>query len=95
MKPTEIKMVAGMLEEEHPDASSLARAIIEALDNKRQSDSMYVLGAMYEGLPLLWGPFATSNQAAKAAGKLVSPYKDRSLPGRVIRVWRIGDTPEA
>jgi len=54
---------------------------------------MYVLGAMYEGLPLLWGPFATSNQAAKAAGKLTSPYKDRSMPGRVMRVWRIGDEP--
>ena len=32
-------MVAAMLEEEHPDAPSLARAIIVALDEKRMSDT--------------------------------------------------------
>lgn len=91
MKPTEIKLVAAMLEEEHPDAQSLARAIITALDEKRQGDKVFVLGAMLDGMPLLWGPFATANQAAKAAGKLAAP---RPLPGRVMRVWRVDDTIE-
>lgn len=88
-------MVAAMLEEEHPDAPTLARAIIVALDDKRRADPVYVLGAMYEGLPLLWGPYSTGNQAARAAGKLVSPYKERSLACRVLRVWQVTDTPDA
>jgi|LauGreDrversion4_2_1035121.scaffolds.fasta_scaffold01004_22 hypothetical protein len=79
-------MVAAMLEEEHPDADSLARAIIVALDEKRMSDPMFILGTMFEGIPLLWGPFATANQAARAASKIPGP---RNLPGRVMRMKRI------
>ena len=83
-------MVAAMLEEEHPDALSLARAIIVALDEKRMSDPQFILGTMYEGIPLLWGPFATANQAAKAAAKIAAPV---TLPGRVLRIKRIDETP--
>jgi hypothetical protein len=90
-KPTEIKMVAALLEEEHPDAQSLARSIILALDEKRLSDPQFILGTMYDGLPLVWGPFATANQAAKAASKLAMP---RTLEGRVLRLYRITDTPD-
>lgn len=82
-------MVAAMLEEEHPDAQSLARAIIQALDEKRMSDPQFILGTMYDGLPLVWGPFATANQAAKAAGKIAAP---RPLEGRVMPLKRVGDT---
>lgn len=82
-------MVAAMLEEEHPDALSLARSIIVALDEKRMSDPTFILGTMYEGVPLVWGPFATANQAAKAAMKIPGP---RDLPGRVLRLRRIDET---
>lgn len=86
VKPTEIRMIAGLLEGEHPDAESLARSIIMALDAKRQSDELWVLGTMYNDVPLLWGPFPTAVQASKAASKLAMPV---TLPGRVIRVRRI------
>ena len=91
IKPTEVKMVAALLEQEHPDAASLAKSIIMALDEKRLDDPMYVLGTMYESVPLLWGPFATENQAAKAAGKIAAP---RPLQGRVLRVKRIDEEIE-
>lgn len=91
MKPTEWKMVAQMLEAEHPDAESLAKAIIVALDEKRKADPQYVLGTMYDGMPLVWGPFPTPKAAERAASKMTMP---RVLPGRVLRVWRIEDTPD-
>lgn len=82
-------MVAAMLEEEHPDALSLARSIIVALDEKRMSDPQFILGTMYEGIPLVWGPFATANQAANAAKKIPGP---RELPGRVLRLKRVEES---
>ena len=90
-KPTEIKLVAGMLEEEHPDAESLAKAIIQALDDKRKGDAQYILGTMYDGMPLVWGTFPTPKAAERAASKMTMP---RVLPGRVLRLWRIEDTPD-
>jgi hypothetical protein len=88
IKPTEVRLVAALLEEEHPDAESLAREIITRLDEKRMSDPMYILGTMLGDIPLIWGPFATANQASKAASKLAMPV---ALPGRVMQVKRIED----
>lgn len=88
VKPTEIRLVASLLEEEHPDAESLAKEIIARLDEKRMSDPVYTLGTMFHGVPLLWGPFSTANQAAKAASKLAMPVE---LPGRVIQLRRIDE----
>lgn len=89
-KPTEIRLVATLLEEEHPDAESLAKEIITRLDEKRLSDPCFILGTMFGDIPLLWGPFATANQASKAASKLTSPGPE-PLKGRVMQVKRIED----
>jgi hypothetical protein len=42
-------------------------------------------------MPLVWGTFPTPKAAERAASKMTMP---RVLPGRVLRLWRIEDTPE-
>lgn len=90
VKPTEIRLVADLLQKPAEDADELSELIIRSLDEKRMSDSCFVLGTMIGDIPLLWGPFATANQASKAASKLTSPGPE-PLKGRVMRVKRIED----
>lgn len=91
MKPSEVKLVAQMLEQEHPDATSLAKEIIRALDDKRKEDDLYVLMAQLGQLVIGWGPYPTSNKAHTAATKMVSPSRTEPLPYRVVHLKR--DTP--
>ena len=90
IKPTEVRLVSDLLMEPADSVEDKAREIIMALDEKRMSDPMFILGTMLGDIPLIWGPFATANQAAKAASKLAMPV---ALPGRVMQVKRIEDVP--
>ena len=78
IKPTEIRLVAKMLEQPADDADSLAESIIVALDDKRQKDDRWMV--IYQWQPkeqrfvtITYGPFNTRKQAEKALGGLVSP----------------------
>lgn len=78
IKPTEIRLVAKMLEQPADDADSLAESIIVALNDKRQKDERWMV--IYQWQPkqerfvtITYGPFNTRKQAEKALGGLVSP----------------------
>ena len=79
VKPTEVRLVSGLLMEEHPDADALAETIIRALDTKREEeDPGYVVVAQYkweeDGLTTCaYGPYKTAKQADKAMESLVNP----------------------
>jgi hypothetical protein len=69
-RPTEIKLIAGLLDPESSDpdnASALAIEIIEALDKSRgKRDSYIVVGQLAPWAPVqTWGDFSTRNQAEK------------------------------
>ena len=69
-RPTEIKLVAGLLDPESSDpdnASALAIEIIEALDKSRgKRDSFIVVGQLAQWAPVqTWGDFSTRLQAEK------------------------------
>lgn len=74
IKPTEVKLVAGMLIHEAESADDLAEQIIRALDEKREKDDIYVLN-YYDpnvGALVTYGPYGTGNQANKEIARLAS-----------------------
>ena len=88
MKPTEVKLVASLLDQEWDDVNELAKAIISGVDDKREKDDKpYAIIAQYrigEGLiTQTYGPFATANQAEKGVKHLSSPGPQ---PGRYMIV---------
>lgn len=86
MRPSVWKAVARMLEGDWPDAETLAKAIVKEVEERNAQYEMFTLGLMVGSIPVLYGPFATSNAAAKAAEKLNAPHPMR---GRVMKVWPI------
>lgn len=77
-RPTEIKLVANLLDPEgaaSEDAAQLAVEIIEALDNSRTKRVSYIVVAkLADWVPLqAWGEFSTKLQAEKFFANLSSP----------------------
>ena len=77
-RPTEIKLVAKLLDpdaENSEDATALAIEIIEALDNSRlKRESFIVVAKLADWAPLqAWGEFSTKLQAEKFFPNLASP----------------------
>ena len=77
-RPTEVKLVANLLDPDAPnseDAMALAHEIIEALDKSRiKRDSYIVVAKLADWSPLqAWGEFSTKLQAEKFVGKLAAP----------------------
>ncbi len=77
-RPTEIKLVASLLDpdaENSEDASALAIEIIEALDASRlKRESFIVVAKLADWAPLqAWGEFSTRLQAEKFFPHLASP----------------------
>jgi len=65
-KPTQIKAVAAVLEEEHESALDAAKAALNVYDELRQEDVTYTVAVEMVGpVYLSYGAFATRNQAAK------------------------------
>lgn len=78
VKPTEVRLVSGLLQQEHPDADTLAETIIQSLDDKRAKEDQWVV--IYQWQPnegqfvtLTYGPFNTRKRAEKCMDSLVSP----------------------
>lgn len=74
IKPTEVRLVASMLEHEADSADDLAKQIIEALDAKRESDEKWVINFYEPNVKVLanYGPYGTANAAVKDVKKLVA-----------------------
>jgi hypothetical protein len=74
-RPTEIKLVASLLDPDAPNsegATELAYEIIEALDKSRvKRESFIVVAQLASWAPLQsWGEFSTKNQAIKFTSSL-------------------------
>jgi len=75
LKPTEVRLVAALLQEEADDADELAARIIRSLDEKREDDTVYscVYYDPNTGAVIPYGPYPTEGTARKEYSKLVSP----------------------
>lgn len=75
VKPTEIRLIADLLQKPADDADELAERIIRSLDEKREKDERW--GVVYYDpntkAVINYGPYATKTQAQKALSGLVSP----------------------
>jgi len=94
IKPTEVRLVATMLQKPADDADSLAESIIVALDDKRAKDDKWMV--IYQWQPqeqrfvtITYGPFNTQKQAEKALSGLVSP----GVPLAKGMVCKVSDLP--
>jgi len=95
-KPTEIKLVASILDQEHEDAETAAKAVIEALDAKREGDPSWAafvstnmrLGGKW--LTVGRGPFTTKRQAEKALLRVVSAGPE-AWYGSIVNLKKGGD----
>lgn len=85
-KPTEIRLVAGLLREEWASPEDAANAIIRALDERRaEHDKDWVIIRPNAGL--IYGPYPTQTAARKAAAKGVSIYKDQTETAQLARLF--------
>lgn len=65
MKPSEVKAVAAVLDEEHGSAVDAAKAAIKALDDTRR-DVRQLAIVRWEGFPVVVGGYSTPKQVQKA-----------------------------
>jgi hypothetical protein len=88
-RPTEIKLVANLLDPDNTNSESaaeLAQEIIEALDESRYKRESYILVAqLARWAPVqAWGEFSTKLQAEKFVKNLSAVDKDE--PGKAVVV---------
>ena len=77
-RPTEVKLVANLLDPDNTNSESaaeLAEEIIEALDESRgKRDSFVLVAQLASWAPVqAWGEFSTKLQAEKFVSQLASP----------------------
>ena len=79
IRPTEIKAIADLLMQEHPDVDTLAKAVIEKIDELRARRETYVLVEIHPSLKVAKaiGLYATENQALKDVN-LLTKYDTHS-----------------
>lgn len=68
MRPSEVKAVALVLNQEHESAEDAAKAAIHALEGCRR-DQRQLCIVRWEGFPVVIGGFSTENQVRKALEK--------------------------
>lgn len=74
VKKTEVRLIAGLLEEPAEDTGELATRIITALDEKRATDDTHwAIVAEWDGVVSMYGPYGTRNRADKVLGGLAGP----------------------
>jgi hypothetical protein len=73
IRPTEIKAIANLLEQEHDDVEALAKLVIQTIDELRAKRETFVLAEIHPTLRVAIGigPYATEAQARKDVGLLV------------------------
>jgi len=80
IRPTEIKAVSDLLMQEHDDVDTLAKLVIQAIDEQRAKRTLYVLVEVQPtlGYAKALGPYNTEKQALKDKG-LLTKYDQRSI----------------
>lgn len=75
MKPTEVRLVAALLQEDYDSPEQAAKEIIKALDQRRYDhDNNWCV--IRPGIAGIYGPYPTQGAARKAVGKAVSMNAD-------------------
>lgn len=67
--PTEVKLIAKLLDEPAEDANQLARLILTELETSRTNRKHYVVVVDDSGLVSTWGTYATIKEAIKQIGE--------------------------
>lgn len=71
MKPTEVRLVAALLQEDYDSPEQAAKEIIKALDQRRfDHDNNWCV--IRPGVAGIYGPYPTQGMARKAISKAVS-----------------------
>lgn len=88
VKPTEVRLVASMLEQEADSAHDLATRIITELDGKRARDNEVWCLLYYDPnvrVYATFGPYSTKGAADRASKALASsgPQPGRAMPLRL------------
>ncbi len=86
IKPTEVRVVAALLTQSWENPEDAARAIIQALDDRRFAHNKEWC-IIRPSLGLIYGPYATQGAARKAAAKAVGIYTQPE-EARLARLFR-------
>lgn len=70
-RPTEVKLVVGLLESDHEDVQALAKDVIEQLDASRAARDYYQINIAMGGQRFAMGPFVTETGAVNAVIKML------------------------
>ena len=72
-RPTEVKAVVALLEQDHDDVEALAQELLDTLVELKWSRSGWVVVLQDPAMPtpLLYGPYATPTQARRDIGKRI------------------------
>lgn len=91
-KPTEVKAIVKLLEEEHPDVEELAKQVIIELKERWINDDYYVVVMHDPNAKMLftYGPYSTKRQAEKELESLSSagPLPSR---GWISKLYEVND----
>lgn len=93
-RPTEVRGIISLLEQDWDDVADLAEAIIEKLDELRARRTQYTYW-MCDPNPQVaiisaYGPYDTANQAEKESKKLVSAGPKLSFGG-VLQLRQVAE----
>lgn len=73
--PSEVKLVAAILNDPADDVNDLAKDVIRALNESRMGRKEYVVTLLSDGIVSTWGPYATVKEAYKRSGEFIIASK--------------------
>lgn len=80
IKPTELKKLVALLDEEAPSAEWLAKAVWELMEELMAQRTQYVVFAVHPSLNIVQavGPYATKDKLLKDYAKRIHAYDNQS-----------------
>ena len=93
-RPTEVKAVAALLEQEHDSVDDLAREILDLLVDIKWRRGAYCVCVLQLGQVFLFGPFANQADARRAVGKEIVAAETNAR-GAIVRVRDMTDLRSA
>jgi len=81
LKPTELKKLVALLDDEAPSAEWLAKAVWELVEELMAQRHQYVVFAVHPSLNLIQavGPYSTVEKAKKDYAKRIHAYDNQSF----------------
>lgn len=92
--PTEIKLIAAMLEEPADDSSELARRILIALEESRAKRKHFVIVVDDSGLISTWGTYSTVKEALKQVGNPIIAARPGARGILTLMHYALGDSTD-